>query len=178
MRSDSTQCTNERANLRAVPQRADHALSPARACRHLVAVLTFPETNVRTYVVDRSGLDGLWFLSLDAAGLATVLGSRPAWGFPRHWAAMTVEVGSRLTYQSRRRWPPAAGHDIVAEPRSPLAAEELGERDHFLTGRWRAFTGIAGRLVNVPVKHQAWPAVERADPPSRRGPRRCQSAGP
>jgi hypothetical protein len=26
---------------------------------------TFPETNVRTYLVDTHGLDGLWFLSLD-----------------------------------------------------------------------------------------------------------------
>lgn len=119
---------------------------------------TFPETNVRTYVVDRrSGQDGVWFLSLDAAALATVLGIRASLGLPYHWAAMTVEPGSRVTYQSRRWWPPAAGHTIVAEPGSPLSAGKLGERDHFLTGRWRAFTRIAGRLVNVPVEHHPWP---------------------
>ncbi len=118
---------------------------------------TFPETNVRTYVVDRNGLDGLWFLSLDVSGLATVLGARACLGTPYHWAAMTVEADSTVTYRSRRRHPPAAGHHIVAERGSPLAAERLGERDHFLTGRWRAFTKIAGCLVNVPVEHQAWP---------------------
>ena len=117
---------------------------------------TFPETNVRTYVVDRNGLDGLWFLSLDASGLATVLGARSCLGIPYHWAAMTVDVDSTVNYRSRR-YSPAVGHHIVAEPGSPLAAEELGERDHFLTGRWRAFTKIAGCLVNIPVKHQAWP---------------------
>ena len=118
---------------------------------------TFPETNVRTYVVDRNGLDGLWFLSLDVSSLATVLGARACLWVPYHWAAMTVEANSTVTYRSRRRYPPAAGHHIVAEPGSPLAAEKLGERDHFLTGRWRAFTKIAGCLVNVPVAHQAWP---------------------
>jgi uncharacterized protein YqjF (DUF2071 family) len=118
---------------------------------------TFPETNVRTYVIDRNGLDGLWFLSLDAAELTIVLGARACLWLPYHWAAMTVETNSTVTYRSRRRYPPAAGHHIVAEPGSPLAAEELGERDHFLTGRWRAFTKIAGCLVNVPVEHQAWP---------------------
>jgi uncharacterized protein YqjF (DUF2071 family) len=118
---------------------------------------TFPETNVRTYVVDRNGLDGLWFPSLDASGLATVLGARACLWVPYHWAAMTVEANSTVTYRSRRRHPPAARHHIVVEPGSPLAAEELGERDHFLTGRWRAFTKVAGCLVNVPVKHQAWP---------------------
>ncbi|MBV9031955.1 MAG: DUF2071 domain-containing protein [Pseudonocardiales bacterium] len=71
---------------------------------------TFPETNVRTYVVDRNGRDGLWFLSLDASGLATVLGARASLGVPYHWAAMTVEANSTVTYRSRRRYPPAAGH--------------------------------------------------------------------
>jgi uncharacterized protein YqjF (DUF2071 family) len=45
----------------------------------------------------------------------------------------------------------------VVEPGSPLPADEIHARDHFLTGRWRAFSSIAGRLVKVPVEHQAWP---------------------
>jgi uncharacterized protein YqjF (DUF2071 family) len=118
---------------------------------------TFPETNVRTYVIDRNGLDGLWFLSLDVSRLAIVLGARVCLGLPYHWAAMTVEAGPMVTYRSRRQWPPAADHHIVVEPGSPLAAEELDERDHFLTGRWRAFIRMAGRVVYVPVEHQPWP---------------------
>jgi uncharacterized protein len=118
---------------------------------------TFPETNLRTYVLNRKGVDGLWFLSLEADELATVLGARALLQIPYYWAAMRVEAGSTVTYRSRRRWQPAAGHDIVVEPGSPLADEELTERDHFLTGRWRAFTKIAGCLVTVPVEHQPWP---------------------
>jgi uncharacterized protein YqjF (DUF2071 family) len=118
---------------------------------------TFPETNVRTYVVDRNGLDGLWFLSLDASGLATVLGARTCLSVPYYWAAMTVEDNSTVTYQSRRRWSPVASHDIIVEPEAPLAVEKLTPLDHFLTGRWRAFTRIVGRMVTVPVEHQPWP---------------------
>ena len=38
----------------------------------------FPETNVRTYVVDRKGRNGVWFFSLDAGRLAAVIGARLA----------------------------------------------------------------------------------------------------
>jgi uncharacterized protein len=118
---------------------------------------TFPETNLRTYVLDSNGSDGLWFFSLDADELATVLGARALLQVPYHWADMSVEAGSTVTYRSRRRYPPTAGHDIVVQPGAPLAAEELVERDHFLTGRWRAFTKIAGQVITVPVEHQPWP---------------------
>lgn len=128
---------------------------------------SFPETNLRTYVLDSNGLDGLWFFSLEADELATVLGARALLQVPYHWADMSVEAGCRITYWSRRRWGPVAGHDIVVEPDSPIDPEELGERDHFLTGRWRAFTEIAGYLVTVPVEHQPWPLwsvrVDRVD---------------
>ncbi|HEX8932926.1 MAG TPA: DUF2071 domain-containing protein [Pseudonocardiaceae bacterium] len=118
---------------------------------------TFPETNLRTYVLNSNGLDGLWFFSLDADELATVLGARALLQVPYQWAAMSVKTGSTVTYRSRRRWSPRARHDIVVQPGAPLAVEELVERDHFLTGRWRAFTKIAGRMVTVPVEHQPWP---------------------
>jgi len=41
----------------------------------------FPETNVRTYVIDGEGKRGVWFFSLDAARWAAVLGARLAYGF-------------------------------------------------------------------------------------------------
>lgn len=118
---------------------------------------TFPETNLRTYVLNTKGVDGLWFFSLDADELATVLGARTLLQVPYQWAAMTVQANSTVTYRSRRRWSPAAGHDIVVVPGAPLATEQLVERDHFLTGRWRAFTKIADCVVTVPVEHQPWP---------------------
>jgi uncharacterized protein YqjF (DUF2071 family) len=52
---------------------------------------TFPETNLRTYVRDRRGRDGLWFLSLEVSRLATVVGARTFYWVPYHWATMRVD---------------------------------------------------------------------------------------
>jgi uncharacterized protein YqjF (DUF2071 family) len=69
----------------------------------------FPETNVRTYVRDRHGRVGIWFLSLDAARLGAVVTARVAYGLPYFWAAMSVRRdGDRVYYHSRRRSATAA----------------------------------------------------------------------
>ena len=49
---------------------------------------TFPETNVRTYVRDRSGRPGVWFSSLEAGGLAATVTARFTYGLPYFWADM------------------------------------------------------------------------------------------
>src|SRR5205807_1861952 len=80
---------------------------------------TFPETNLRTYVVAPDGSAGLWFFSLEAARLAFVVGARSAIGVPYCWAAMSVtERDATVRYRSRRRWPGRAGigHDITVTP--------------------------------------------------------------
>ena len=120
---------------------------------------TFPETNLRTYVRGPDGRDGLWFLSLEASNLPTVLGARAAYGAPYHWAHMTIRLGDRLEYRSKRRPPESqsVGHHITVIPRRPARPEELGLLDHWLTGRWRSYTKLLGRLVTVPVEHEPWP---------------------
>jgi uncharacterized protein YqjF (DUF2071 family) len=119
----------------------------------------FPETNVRTYVLDRNGLDGLWFFSLDADELATVLVARALLQVPYQWAAMRVEAGSTVTYRSRRRYSPAAGHHIAVVPGAPLAAERLASihQDRRLYGDRAGGTSTMA-------------AVERAGRPVRPGP--------
>ncbi|MEW6471486.1 MAG: DUF2071 domain-containing protein [Actinomycetota bacterium] len=120
---------------------------------------TFPETNLRTYVRDENGIDGLWFLSLDVASAATVFGGRSAFWVPYHWATMSVDEMGPVRYRSRRRGPlgSSPGHDITVRAGSPVPQEDRPLLVDFLTGRWRTFTRIAGRLAVVPVEHQAWP---------------------
>ncbi len=73
---------------------------------------SFPETNLRTYVVGPDGREGLWFLSLDAGRLEPVLFARSTYRLPYMWSEMEVERdGSTVRYRSRRRWP--------ARPRPP-----------------------------------------------------------
>ena len=116
---------------------------------------TFPETNVRTYVRGPDGRDGLWFFSLEADSIPTVLAASAVYGVPYRWAAMAVEEGEVVRYRSRRRKEPTVGHDIRVRVGSPCP--EPSDLDHWLTGRWRAWTRIAGRLATAPVRHQPWP---------------------
>lgn len=120
---------------------------------------TFPETNVRTYVRDRTGLDGLWFFSLDTTR-AAALGAR-AVGIPYCWSAMAVQrQGDAVVYTTRhRRFPPDAhgSSTIGVRPLAPMAPEEVGGREHFLTGRWRAFSRRGRQLFATPVEHPPWP---------------------
>jgi len=123
---------------------------------------TFPETNLRTYVIGPDGLDAIWFFTLDAGTLPGVVAARAAVGVPYRWAAMSVDVDDRVTYRSVRRPPHSpAAHHIVVEPGDPFPPGEVTEWDHFLVSRWRACAAVAGRRFYVAVQHQPWP-LQRA----------------
>jgi uncharacterized protein len=130
----------------------DFRLGPLPA---VPGVSTFPETNVRTYVKGPDRRDGLWFFSLEADSVATVLGASSLYGVPYQFADMAVEEQDVIRYRSKRRDKPDVGHDISVRPREACSAPT--ELDHWLTGRWRAYSTIAGRLTRVPVQHQSWP---------------------
>lgn len=122
---------------------------------------TFPETNVRTYVRGPDGHDGLWFFSLEADSLPTVVGASTAYGVPYQWADMSVEdTGPTVRYRSKRRAGRPVGHDITVEVGQPLDDDDVAELDHWLTGRWRAWTRIGDRPASVPVQHQPWPLCQ------------------
>src|SRR5438132_13220965 len=55
--------------------------------------LSFPETNLRTYVLGPDG-PALWFFSLDAAKLLAIAGARATFGLPYFWADMQVDIGA------------------------------------------------------------------------------------
>jgi hypothetical protein len=120
----------------------------------------FPETNVRTYVIGPDGSRAVWFFSLDAARLAAVLGARVAYQLPYFWAEMGVASQEETVhYWSRRRRPhsTSVASDIVVKPGERFAPQELGDRDHFLTARYRLYTLIYGRLGWAQIEHEAWP---------------------
>jgi uncharacterized protein YqjF (DUF2071 family) len=120
---------------------------------------SFPETNVRTYVVGPDGREGLWFFSLDAARLEPVLVARSTYALPYMWSAMTVERdGSVVRYRSRRRWPgpTPATSQITVEIGARLRPQELGEFDHYLTARWQLYTTLGPVLARSTVEHEPW----------------------
>jgi hypothetical protein len=115
----------------------------------------FPETNVRTYVVDEQGRRGVWFFSLDAARFPAVLAARAAYGLPYFWARMRVRTdGQRVQYASRRRFLRGAS-DIVVENGDCLPAQS--ELELFLTARFRLYATLFGKLTVARVEHPRWP---------------------
>ncbi len=130
---------------------------------------TFPETNLRTYVRGPDGRDGIWFLTLEAASLPLVVAASNLYGVPYRWADMSVETtsdgeGEVIRYRSRRRpkrrggGGALPGHDIRVRPGPPCPSPS--EHDHWLTGRWRGYSTVAGRYVSASVHHEPWPLCE------------------
>ncbi|MBV9769722.1 MAG: DUF2071 domain-containing protein [Bryobacterales bacterium] len=120
----------------------------------------FPETNVRTYVIGPDGSRAVWFFSLEAARIAAVLGARIGYHLPYFWAKMSViAADGAIHYRSQRRWPHDSRGltDIVIQAGAPYESRELGERDHFLTDRFRLYTLARGRLRYAQIEHPQWP---------------------
>jgi len=116
----------------------------------------YGELNLRTYVVGPDGRDGLWFLSLDVSNPVTAAAARAALGVPYRLSHVDVAAeNGTLRYRGRRvrHSQTQFAIDVVVGD----AIERQSSLDTWLTGRWRAWTSIAGRLAYVPVRHQPWP---------------------
>ncbi len=137
---------------------------------------TFPETNVRTYVTADDGTEGIWFFSLDATRLAAVASARAAYRLPYMWSRMSVESsfdstaisptatdGDTISYSCTRRFPGPRGatSDVAVRIGAVLGDDELDERDHFLSARWRLYSHMFGRTWGARALHQRWP-LQRA----------------
>jgi len=116
----------------------------------------FPETNVRTYVVDSEGRRGAWFFSLDAARLLAVIGARTLYALPYFWAKMSVfRDRTTVRYRSRRLAGPAAASHIEITAGESIAQPD--ELETFLTARFRLYAVRRGRILQADVEHPPWP---------------------
>ena len=123
-------------------------------------LLTFAETNVRTYVRTQDGAAGVWFFSLDAARLAPVLVGRSTYRLRYCWSAMSItRSGATVSYTTHRRWPRPRGalSDISIEIGEPYPPGELSDLDHFLTARWEMFSPGMPALHHARAFHEPWP---------------------
>ena len=118
---------------------------------------TFPETNVRTYVVGPDGRPGVWFFSLDAARLPAVAVARGWFGLAYRWASMRVEGHDRrVRYASVRREGPPASCRIEVEVGDRIDPEKVSDLDHFLVSRWRLYSMWHRGLVLGRIEHAPW----------------------
>src|SRR5688572_23950039 len=117
--------------------------------------LTFPEMNLRTYVVGPRG-PGIWFFSLDASSFLAVVGARAAYGLPYFWSRMKVSVRKETnSYYCLRK-----GVTSQMEIRKGNRIVHPSPLDTFLTARFRLYSTHAGRLITAEVEHPPWPLQE------------------
>lgn len=118
---------------------------------------TFPETNIRTYVVGPEG-PGVWFDSLDVTRLLPVIVARATYRLPYAWSRMSIERhGDVRIYEARRRWPGPRGAASLLRIRIGDPIPEPTSLEHFLSARWGLYTMLGDRLAFARVSHAPWP---------------------
>jgi uncharacterized protein YqjF (DUF2071 family) len=122
---------------------------------------TFPETNVRTYVIGPDGRPGVWFNSLDISRLLPVIVAQTTYRLPYMWAKMAIDhaADGKVAYTTKRRWPGPRGvaSRLAVRPGRLLVDAEIGRLERFLTARWGLWTEMGNRLAYAPVEHPTWP---------------------
>ena len=126
---------------------------------------SFPELNLRTYVREpKTGMQGVYFFSLDAANPLAVAVARTFYHLPYHWAEMRLKQHSEreFDFYSRRR---LASQPVIFKarykglgPSRRLAESRPGSLEYFLTERYWLFSSNgAGDLMRATIHHIPWP---------------------
>jgi uncharacterized protein YqjF (DUF2071 family) len=131
--------------------------------------IRLPELNVRTYVT-RDGVPSVYFFSLDAQGVASVIGARLFHHLPYYYARISLTgTDGRVRFRSRRRHPgarPAAYEATYGPSGEPFAAPDDAFAE-FLVERYRFYTEAQdGSIRYTDVEHEPWtlyPAVAEVE---------------
>ncbi len=125
---------------------------------------TFPEINVRTYVVDPAGRRAVWFCSLDVPRLVPTLVARASYGLPYCWGPSSiVRNGDVITYRTSRRWPRRdAGTRLAIRVGPEIDDRDLSELERFVTARWSLASRHLATTMWADVDHAPWP-LHRAE---------------
>ncbi|RQG87143.1 DUF2071 domain-containing protein [Natrarchaeobius halalkaliphilus] len=121
--------------------------------------IRLPELNLRTYVT-RGGVPSVYFFSLDAQGVSSVIGARLFYHLPYYYARISLSPeDDRIRFKSRRRHPgarPACYEGTYRPSGEPFSAPDdpLGE---FLVERYRFYTQAQdGSIRYTDVDHEPW----------------------
>lgn len=121
---------------------------------------TFPETNVRTYVIGPDGGRGVYFHSLDVPFIAPTAVARLGFRLPYCTSTMLLEQrGSQLGAFARRRWPGPVSvtSRAIIDVGDAVAPRQVTALDVALSARWALYTERPGSgLLKLDVHHPAW----------------------
>ncbi len=121
--------------------------------------IRLPELNLRTYV-ERDGVPSVYFFSLDAQGIASVLGARVFQHLPYYYARISLEwADGRVGFRSRRLHPgerPVHYEGSYWPSGEPFAAPD-DSFGNFLVERYRFYTQAQdGSMRYTDVSHEPW----------------------
>ncbi|MXR40853.1 DUF2071 domain-containing protein [Halobaculum sp. WSA2] len=122
--------------------------------------IRLPELNVRTYVT-RDGVPSVYFFSLDAQGVASVVGARVFHHLPYYYARISLQSDGRggVRFRSRRLHPgsrPARYEATYRPTGEPFRAPE-DPMAEFLVERYRFYTEAQdGSIRYTDVEHEPW----------------------
>jgi uncharacterized protein YqjF (DUF2071 family) len=120
--------------------------------------ITFPEINLRTYVVHPNGRAGLWFLTIDAGNRPFSWAARTFLGAPYYPADVAVDHGDdTIRFTSRRSGADSATCDVRLSMGEVIEKPDRLALHDSLAGQWRAFTKRVGVLFDVSIEHEPWP---------------------
>ena len=122
--------------------------------------IDLPELNLRTYVTC-DGKPGVYFFSLDAQGVLSVLGARVFHRLPYYYARISLRGdGNRgVRFESRRLHPGDRPVNYAAtyRPSGPAFESHEDPKAAFLTERYRFYTqGSDGAIRYANVDHEPW----------------------
>jgi uncharacterized protein YqjF (DUF2071 family) len=121
---------------------------------------SFPELNVRTYVI-AEGKPGVWFFSLDAANRLAVEGARVFFHLNYYNARMRCESeGDTIHYHSTRTHHNAPPATLVLRyrPTGPVYYSYPGALDNWLTERYCLYAANRrGAVWRGDIHHAKWP---------------------
>jgi len=121
--------------------------------------IPLPELNLRTYVT-RDGIPSVYFFSLDAQGITSVIGARIFQHLPYFYARISLEwENGRVQFKSRRMHPGSRPVHYAASywpTGEPIAAPD-DPFCEFLVERYRFYTEAQdGSIRYTDVDHEPW----------------------
>jgi uncharacterized protein YqjF (DUF2071 family) len=123
------------------------------------AGVALPELNLRTYVT-HDGVPSVYFFSLDAQGIASVIGARLFQHLPYYYARVSLSWDNgRVSFRSRRRHPGArpAKYEATYGPTGEPFTATSDPLAEFLVERYRFYTEAPdGTVRYTDVSHEPW----------------------
>lgn len=125
---------------------------------------TFPELNVRTYVL-HNGKPGVYMLSLDVAHRLAAKFGRLLYHLPYYHAQIICsDKKGQVFFTSQRIQKKGVSAEFQAEyrPTSPVFLSQPGTIDHWLTERYCLYTIKGKQLYRGEIHHLPW-ALQHAE---------------